>query len=387
MSLSRFLTFSCYFALSPLAFCLIGEDPDGAGVFGEKLPFIEHLQLESDDMRQVTSIVMSKDGKQAYAAAFGSNTVTIIDRNPKNGELKVRESLQDPSVNGLVAFRLSPDQSYGAGSGFGSNSLVLYARDLDSGALEQLDHIGGAANPIPGLNFCVDNAFSSDSRFIYTIGSQAICVFEIVGKRLQQVQSFTLAPDENGRPQLSDGRGISVSHDGKWVFSAWQGSGTLVVCRRDRQTGKLRHVQTLKDQPHLRGVMRLTVSSDDSFIYTSSGRFNGNNAVSVFSVNDLGMLTPVQSLGPNALPQKFDGGNEIVISPDGRDVMVACTRSDHLTHFSRNPLSGKLKAIDCRQSGEKATPGAAGVAFSPDGGFVLVADEDSHSIVSFKRVR
>jgi 6-phosphogluconolactonase (cycloisomerase 2 family) len=237
------------------------------------------------------------------------------------------------------------------------------------------------------LNFCIDNAFSPDNQFIYTIGSQAICVFEIVGKKLQLVQSFTLAPDDNGRPQVIDGRGIAVSHDGKWVFSTWQGSGTLVVCRRDQQTGRLQHIQTLKDQPHLRGVMRLAVSSDDSFVYTSSGRFNGNNAVSVFSVNDLGLLTPVQSLGPDDLPQEFDGGNEIVISPDGRDVMVACTRSDHLARFSRNPLSGKLKVKDCRQSGKKATPGAAGVAFSPDGEFVLVADEDSHSIVSFKRVR
>jgi 6-phosphogluconolactonase (cycloisomerase 2 family) len=130
--------------------------------------------------------------------------------------------------------------------------------------------------------------------------------------------------------------------------------------------------------------MHCTTSPDGKFVYTASGRFGGKDAVNCYKVGLAGRLVLVQELMGEDLPEGFGGGNEIVVSPNGRLVAVACTTSDKLARFSRNPQSGELTIIEVIQSGAQALPGAAGVAFDSTGQHLLVADENSNSIVTFR---
>jgi len=74
------------------------------------------------------------------------------------------------------------------------------------------------------------------------------------------------------------------------------------------------------------------------------------------------------------------------VSPDGRNVYAAATRSASVASFRRDPESGKLTCRatipDCAEGGPN---GAAGIDISPDSQFVYVATEDKSVISIFER--
>ena len=352
----------------------------------------ETQRLPHVEMGQVTSITVSRDGNQAYAASFGAGTLSILDRDPITGTLKFRKSLKAAHHPRLVAFRLSPDGKFGAGSDFGADNLILFSRDPKTGDLKEVDHVN-KNKVMPELGFCIDNVFSPDSRYLYAVGSMALTVFEIVDSKLVHLESHTDPNQGQAAGAIMSGaRGVAISPNGKWVYSSWNQSGSLVVHQRDPDTGLLTLAQALRaggkvPVKGLTSVMHCTVSPDGNFVYTSGGRFGGADAVCCFKVGIEGNLTLVQQLLGDDLPEGFGGGNEIAISPKGDLVAVACTTADQLARFSRDRNTGRLEAIDSVQSGEEDTPGAAGVCFDPTGRDILVADENSNSIVVFRNIR
>lgn len=350
-------------------------------------------KLKHEDLGAVTSVVVDQEGTHAYAASYQGCHVTIFERNAKTGRLTFGRSLTGDHYKGSVAFRLSADQKWGAASCFNSESVILFGRNPETGELEELDHAGAGA-PGDGLDFCIDNVFSPDGAFLYTVGSDAIAVFSTADRKLKQVETFREAmavPQADTQPGaglMSNGRGIAISPDGRWLYTAWTGSGTLLVCSRDSVTGKLTQLQAVQNGQDvdggLDGVMRVTVDPKGKTVYTSSGRFGGTDAVCAFTVMPDGKLICDQILKAADLPAGFSGGNEIALSPSGSELAVACTLSDQLARFSRDPKTGRLKALESVASGEAALPGAAGVTYSPDGEFIHVADETSDSVVTFK---
>jgi|GEM_PF-2037467 len=345
--------------------------------------------LTHQDLHNVTSIVVSPDGKQAYAAAFTAATVSVLDRQRRSGRLKLVQSLTGPEFAGAVAFRLSKDGRFGAASCFGASSVILFSREAENGALKVIDTAGGAGGPMAGLNFCIDNVFSPDGRHLYTIGSGAIVAFEIKdGKLVHRMTADEPVRVEAGAgPIQTNGRGIAISPDGTRVYSAWQGSGSLAVHRRDPESGRLEFLEALRDDGDairgLAGVMRVSVDDRGRFVYTAGGRFGGNDAVGVFDGGGE-KLVPVQVLMGEDLPAGFAGGNELALSPDGREVAVACTLADTVARFRRDAETGRLEPIGCEECPPAANPGPSGVGWSPDGRFLHVADEKSDSLLSFR---
>ncbi|RYD52490.1 MAG: hypothetical protein EOP83_23195, partial [Verrucomicrobiaceae bacterium] len=342
------------------------------------------------------TIYLAPGGKHAYAASFHKGLITMMIRNPMSGRLTHVKSITGDHYRGAVAFRLSKDGKFGAASAFRSEAVILFSRSLETGALTEIDHAGGADKHMPGLNFCIDNVFSPDGKFLYTAGSDSIVCFEIVNDKLVHVETLTepVEADDEGnpkQPQMSGARGIAITPDGKTLFTSWAGSGTLIVHSRNLETGKLTLLQAISNgrgaDAGLGGVMHVTVSPDGAFAYTAGGRMGGENAVCAFSIEPkTGRLNFVQCLSGNDLPPDYDGGNEIAVSPDGFQVAVACTLSDCLTRFNRDPESGKLTAGKSFACGPPANPGACGVIYDSTGGNLLVADENSSSIVTFRNL-
>ena len=317
-----------------------------------------------------------------------------MGRNPLSGRLTHLKSITGDNYGGAVAFRLSKDGKLGAASAFRSESLILFSRDPETGELAEIDHAGGD-KPMAGLNFCIDNVFSPDGKFIYTVGSDSLVSFKIADGKLVHLETLTepVEADAEGNPKLprmSGARGVAITPDGKTVLSSWNASGTVMVHSRNLETGKLTFLQAISNgagaDAGLQGVMHITVSPDGTFAYTAGGRFGGENAVCAFSIDRTGRLNFIQCLKDKDLPQDYDGGNEIVVSPDGFQVAVACTLSDCLTRFNRDPESGKLTAGKGFACGPPANPGACGVIYDSTGSHILVADEDSSSIVAFRNL-
>ena len=352
--------------------------------------------LTHADFSGVTSITLAPGGKHAYSAAFHQGSISLMTRQPQTGKLKFVKSITVPRYRGAVAFRLSKDGKWGAASAFRSEALILFSRDPETGELKETDHAGGPDHPVAGLDFCIDNVFSPDGKFVYTVGSTSLVCFRVAEGKLVHVETLSDGPEDEELEapavrRMSGARGIAVTPDGKTLLSSWNGSGTLMVHSRDLETGKLAFVQAISNglgvDKGLGGVMHVTVSPEGDFAYTAGGRMGGEDAVCVFSIDPkAGRLTPVQSLTGNNLPIDFGGGNEIAVSPDGFQVAVACTNSDCLTRFARDPATGKLTVGKSFPCGPPANPGACGVTYDATGRHLLVADENSSSIVVFRNL-
>ena len=132
--------------------------------------------------------------------------------------------------------------------------------------------------------------------------------------------------------------------------------------------------------------MGLVLSGDGQFAYVSSGRFGGDNAISAFKFDENGRLSLVQEIvsGEDGLTG-FSGGNEITISPDGRNVYAAATNSGSVACLLRSPRSGRLRVLETITEDHDRLAGAAGICTSPDGKFVYVAAERGSMISIFHR--
>jgi 6-phosphogluconolactonase len=79
------------------------------------------------------------------------------------------------------------------------------------------------------------------------------------------------------------------------------------------------------------------VSPDGKFVYGSN---RGHNSIAVFAVDSLGKLTLVQHVSTQGLwPRDF------ILDPTGTYLLVANQNSNTIVPFKRDPASGKLTAL------------------------------------------
>jgi 6-phosphogluconolactonase (cycloisomerase 2 family) len=347
-----------------------------------------------DELAGVVGATISPDGRFLYASSWQAATVTTFARDPRTGQLEHKQTVADGAVlAGTTAISLSPDGRFAIASAFQARTAVLYRRDAETGELTQADV---ARDGQGGVRFQwpIDAALSPDGKFAYILddrgpdeGSQgAVVAFRVAAGRLELV----------GTDQGKDGcyygaRGLAFHPDGRTLFVACSRAGTLVVANRDEQTGETSVRQVIKDNEEdahgLAGAMGIAVSPDGRFVYVSAGRFEGDDAVSAFRLTSDGHLAFLQEfLNGEGDLRGFEGGNQIAISPDGRNVYAAATRSGTVASFRRDPAAGKLRYLETLpDGGEGGGLGAAGIGISPDGRFVYVATEDKRAISVFER--
>lgn len=347
-----------------------------------------------DELDSVVTSVISPDGKFLYASSWKPGILAVFARDGKSGALDLRQTINDPELlMGVTGLALSGDGDLAAAASFRSRTVVLYLRDRQKGVLSRLDIARDGENGVR-LGFPVFAAFSPDSRGVVVIddsgpnqGHQGSAVsFRVVDGKL------VLAGIDEGKDGCYAGaRGGAFHPDGKTLFVAANRPGTLIVADRDPTTARTSVRQVIRDEEGevtaLGGAMGVAVSRDGRFVYVSSGRFAGDDAVSVFRFGTDRRLTLVQQIvnGQGELAD-FEGGNGIAISPDGLSVYAAATRSGRIACFRRDPTSGKLKVIEVIGDGGQGGPqGVASIGVSPDGRFVYAPTEDKSSISIFRR--
>lgn len=360
---------------------------------GRSIYIVENIT--HPDLSYVTAIQVSPDAKYLYSSSWRANAVSIFRRDDATGELTHIQTISDADHNGAVSIRLSPDGKHAAATCFRSKAVILYERDPIKGTLKKLDVFRHSVKSGPLLR-PMECGFSPDSQHLLVLDttgmdpttrqrSGSMVVLNVANQKLSCVQAHF-----GKEGCLGDGRGVDFHPNGKTLYVAGSQKGCVVVMDWDAKTGTATIKQVVHDEQNgvtgLSGVMGVACSSDGQFLYTSSGRFRGDHAVGVFSIDADGKLTRVHELinGKDKMGD-FNGGNELIISPDGKNVYVTATKSGTLAGFRRDAKTGELTFIETVPLGQEKELGPAGVGMDPQGKNLYVAVESVGRIAIFKR--
>ena len=354
---------------------------------------LRHVQtVTRPDLEYVVSAEVSADGRFVYSAAWQAHTVTVFARDPETGELEhVQTNTGRTNLQGALCVRLSPDNRQAVATAIRSKTLVLFERDPESGQLTERDTAREGENGQSGLAWPVEVAWSPDGRFVYVIDARTENAGAVTVFRVTPEQQLELVEVNTGRDGcFANGRGIAVHPNGKTLYATCSDAGTLVVLDRNSESGKTAVVQVVRegegDVTALAGASSVAIAPDGRFLYISSGRFTGDDAVSVYRIGEDGRVTRVQELlnGQGGL-ENFLGGNEIHISRDAQRVYAVATRSHTIAAFDRDADTGTLTPLVSFRVGTQAAElGPAGMGVSPDGRHVYVAVESDGALAVFE---
>jgi 6-phosphogluconolactonase (cycloisomerase 2 family) len=329
-------------------------------------------------------ITTSADGEFLYLSAYGSACINVFRRDRETGAAALIQTIVDrKNLAGVTDLTFSTDEKFAIASAFTSKTAVLYRRDASSGKLERVSVATNQKDGVSGLDWAIRGVVSPDSRYVYV----ANC-----GKNQQRkftngsITSFRIRDNDQleplevfqGEDQCFDNvRGLVMLSDGKTLLATSSAAKCLVVIDRSTETGKLSVRQVLRDEENgvhgLDGAMFIATSPDEKFVYTSSGRFQGDHAIGVYAFDAESRLQLVQELinGQEGLSD-YEGGNQLRVSPDGRRVYAVGTISGTLVVLDRDLKSGKLTFVESLKPEKNWANSVAGLCVSPDSAFVYV---------------
>ena len=313
------------------------------------LSFLQSLRDglgELDNLRGVSALAVSPDGKNLYAAAPDDDALVVFSRSP-TGRLSFLEA-QVEGTNGVEALHrvravtVSPDGTSVYTASSRDDAVAVFRRDPETGALT------------------------------------------FVERKRDAVDDVT-----NG---LDGAAAVTVSPDSLWVYACGYDDDAIVVFARDPATGALTFVEFQMNNVFgvqgLNGVRAVTVSPDGTHLYAAADRAD---SLTVFRRNTAdGKLTFLERK-QDALDNSVDGldlANAVVVSPDGKHVYSAGTRDDAIGIFSRDAATGLLTFVGVVRDGVDPVEGLFGVrglAVAPDGSHVYAAGTDDNAVTVFER--
>lgn len=316
---------------------------------------------------------VTPDGRQVYVASAGSDAITWLARNGDTGQLTWAGCLSDDGGTGLAgtdgqcadgdavdsprSVAISPDGSNVYAVTASAGAVLSFARDGDSGRLEQLgcvrDHVEEGR--------CAD------------------------------------------RHALGGVRAVTVAPDGKHVYAVASGSDSVVTLDRDAGTGRLTFRSCTSDDgtnglctdgEAMRGATAVAVSPDGASVYVAAAT---SGAVLTFRRDpDTGALTQTGCELDDAPPGPCDrasalaGASSVAVMPDGNTVVATATGPDAVSTFRRDGGTGTLTEAGCLvPQGTQETPCARGGLIEPTSVAVgaasgeLIVTGGQGSLVSF----
>lgn len=242
----------------------------------------EHLSSGAS-LPPSVSLAISPDGLSVYGASW--HTILVFRREPTSGKLALQQIIEDDSkgisqpgeevikyhkipgatvvekLRGVKDLQVSPDGKYLHAVCYGENAVTVFSREPRTGKLsfsqslyDRKDADGKWINPRHYLLFAHRGAFSPDGHSFYvSTVANAVVVFvrdSASGKltHVETIRNRDTAPekDPNWIPALDYCVDICVSPDGKQVYVACKGKGAIVVFNRDgANQGRLKYLATL----------------------------------------------------------------------------------------------------------------------------------------------
>lgn len=361
----------------------LGTSVAGGRAEAAELEFLEVNRNGEDGvsgLNGVRGVTLSPDGAHLYATGAAENALVVFEREVETGALTFVEVLRDGmnGVDGLDSAYLaavSPDGAHVYVAGFDDDSVAAFRRNPGTGALSFLEVQRDGEPGVDGLDGAVSVVVSPDGAHVYVAAAtdDALAVFSrsAMTGLLTFVEFYRDGVE--GVDGLENARSVAISSDGSDVYVASNGEDAIAVFNRDASTGALTFVEVQRDGQGgvdgLDGVSGVTVSPDDLDVY---GAAVSDSAVPVFARDAAtGALTFTEreregSGGVVGLR----GALTVAVSPNGQRVYAGGVLSDAVVVFARDAASGELEYLEVYEDGVDGVDGLEGVnhvTLSPDG--------------------
>jgi 6-phosphogluconolactonase len=312
-----------------------------------------------------------------------SKGIYIYDFNSETGEAKWlwnTDSVTNPSY-----LTISQDQKYvyavNETNGANAGRVTAYSFDKKNPSLHFINTTASGGDDPCYLATTSDNKWLTVAN--YSSGTATVFPINEDGsvKPYSQLiyDSVYKEPGETATPHVHE---TVFSPDEKYLITPDLGLDKLIVYQFDHSNEKplVLTSQTFAISPKGTGPRHVVFSQNKKLLYLLHEM---GGSVTVYDY-DNGQLKQKQDIAtaPEGFSGKIDGA-EIRISPDGK-FLYASDRGDlnQIVIFSIDPGSGKLTL-----EGTQSTFGLHPRDFmiDPTGNFLLAANQDSESIVIFKR--
>jgi 6-phosphogluconolactonase (cycloisomerase 2 family) len=339
----------------------------------------------ADGLAGVTAVTLSPDGAHAYAAGANEDAIAVFRRDPASGTLALVEVVRDGvgGVDGLdhvVSVVLSADGRHAYATGYRDNALAVFARDPASGRLTFTQVVRNGVDGVHGLGRTTAAVLSPDDAHLYATGyvDWAVTMFRRDPGDGTLTMVGVLWDGLFGADGLAGARGIAVSPDGAHVYVAGDHEDAVALFARDAATGVLTFVAAFRDGEAgfegLDGTHALAVSPDGAHVYVAGRQAK---ALAVLARDGTtGLLTPVE-VHRNGVGgvTGLDRPLALAWSPDATRLYVGSADWAGAAVFARDPATGALAFLDTTAGPLGGGNGLAQVhslAPSPDGAHVYV---------------
>ncbi len=310
-----------------------------------------------------------------------SKGIYVYDFNSKDGSVKIVDSAKTPNPSFLA---VSPNQKFvyavfEEGQNQGGGKVASFRFDKSAGHITPLNQ-----QPSMGNHPCyvaVDK--TGDWVFVANYTSGSVGVLPVLkdgrlGKGVSMMQHKGSGPNQ-ARQQGPHVHSTVISNDNRYLFVQDLGIDKVMIYSFNDKTGSLQVKDTTVKLKPGSGPRHFDFHPNGKWAYLIQEMAG---TVTAFNYHD-GNLQPMQTI--SVLPEHYSlpfTSADIHVSKDGKFLYTSTRDSSNtIAIFQIDPNSGKLKLIG-HQSTLGKTP--RNFNFDPSGNYLLVANQNSDSIVIFK---
>ena len=314
----------------------------------------------------------------------GSKGVYTLRMNGDTGELKEISTVSGIENPSFLALDPSNEHLYAVGevSDFdGAGAVTSFSVDPATGVLTQINQ-QSTGGPGP-CHLAVD---STDSLVIvtnYSGGSVAVLPINgdgSLGERTDFIQHEGSSIN-TGRQEQAHAHSVNIDRSNKRAYVCDLGMDRVFIYDIDHANGKLKpSAQAYVEEVAGEGPRHFDFHPSNRYVYVINEL---GCTITVYDMSGDGRLTPVQTVP--TLPEGWEGSNttaDVHVSPDGNYVYGSNRGHDSLVIYGIDQSTGKMTYV-----GHQSTLGEEprNFAITPDGAFLLAENQNSGTLVTFKR--
>ncbi len=283
-------------------------------------------------------LCISKDRSRVFSSnATKPGSISVYDWGDNRNLLN---TLSDHSSigDGACYIELNRTENLLAVANYGSGSIALYSIDTEGniiGGAQSSVHSGKGPHPNQKSAHAHCVKFDAPSNFLYA-----------VDLGIDQIVAYPITDNKNlGKPHTAlkmnpgDGPRHLIFHPEKnMAFIINELSSTVVSALVDPRTGRFERIDGKSTLPADfdgdNACADIHLGHNGKFLYASN---RGDNSIAIFSVSEDGHLNLLTTE-----PVRGDWPRNFTLSPDGAFLLVANQKSDNITVFKIDPSTGLL---------------------------------------------